>query len=83
MSNLQVSLRDMGEEEERHHPESVATFVTKLWSILAKPDYYHLICWSGVSEQVAVLVLTREGGIRTILYRAHLDNKALPSDYAL
>ena len=56
---MQVSIRDVGEEEERH-PESVATFVTKLWSILAKSDYYHLICWSGVSEQVAHLALARE-----------------------
>lgn len=55
MSNsLQVSLR--GEEEEVQHPEAVATFVTKLWSILAKPEYHHLIGWSPVRGNVLSLV---------------------------
>lgn len=45
---MQVSIRDSEDFED--HPETVATFVTKLWSILAKPDYYHLISWSAVSS---------------------------------
>ena len=48
MSDLQPSLRGSGDEEHQHLAESVATFVTKLWCILAKRDYHNLICWSEV-----------------------------------
>ncbi len=40
-----------GSEEDGHH-ESVAVFVSKLWDMLGKAEYKHLIAWSKVSRTI-------------------------------
>lgn len=50
------------------HQDTVATFITKLWGIVEKPEYNHLIHWSEVSVQ------------NLDLYKAHWTSHSYVTD---
>ena len=55
MSTNSAAQLSLEAPEDSVHHESVAIFVTKLWGILSKPDYSHLISWSEVSSSIAFI----------------------------
>lgn len=45
--------------EEQPHQDPVAAFISKVWKIVEKPEYNHLIGWSNVSVGLTELEIQR------------------------